>query len=335
MLWAPLTAFAASLWIIWWLARSRFASSALDFPGPRSLHESPMPRMGGLGLHAGVLLAVFVIRPDLPAAMWAGFGLLLAISLLDDVRGVAVVWRFAAHLIAAGFFSYSVLLGDHGALLAAIATLAIAWMTNLYNFMDGSDGLAGGAAVIGFAFYGIAAWFGGSIEFALVNFSIAAAAAAFLCFNYPPARVFMGDAGAVPLGFLAGAMGAIGWAHNDWPWWFPPLVFSPLIADTSVTLARRLFRLERVWEAHHDHYYQRLIRLGWSHQKTALAEYALMLASGLLALVILPATLPLQLLALAGAAVGYLALVIALERRWRRFQAGVNGRWFQEPEEQE
>ncbi|MBM3359092.1 MAG: glycosyltransferase family 4 protein [Betaproteobacteria bacterium] len=316
-LWAPLTAFAAALWIIWWLARSRYASIAVDHPGPRSLHDSPMPRLGGLGLHAGVLLAVFVIRPDLPPAIWAGFGLLLAVSWLEDARGVGVVWRFAAHLIAAGFFAYSAVPGAHGALVAAVATLAIAWMTNLYNFMDGSDGLAGGAAVIGFTFYGIAAWFGGSMEFALVNFSIAAAAGAFLCFNYPPARVFMGDAGAVPLGYLAGAMGAIGWVQNDWRWWFAPLVFSPLIADTSVTLARRLFRLERVWEAHHDHYYQRQIRLGWSHEKTALAEYALMLASGLLALALLPVAPPLQLLVLAGAAAGYLALAAVLERHWR------------------
>lgn len=316
-LWAPLTAFAAALWIIWWLTRSGVSSLVLDRPNPRSLHETPVPRTGGIGLHAGLLLALLIIAPNLPVATWAAFGLFLVISLLDDLWGVAPWWRLPVHLLAAGLFSLSVLLESQGALAAMIAAFAIAWMANLYNFMDGSDGLAGGMAVSGFSFYGIAAWLGGGTEFALVNFSIAAAAAAFLCFNFPPARVFLGDTGSVPLGFLAAAMGAIGWLHEDWALWFPVLVFSPFIADASVTLARRLWRRERVWEAHRDHYYQRLVQLGWGHQKTALAEYALMLACGLLGLAALPAAAPAQALALAAAALAYAGLIVAIERRWR------------------
>jgi UDP-GlcNAc:undecaprenyl-phosphate/decaprenyl-phosphate GlcNAc-1-phosphate transferase len=316
--WAPLTGFAAALFVIWWLINSRFSALALDRPNPRSLHETPVPRTGGIGLHAGILLALGMIAPNVPLTLPVALGVLYAVSLLDDIRGVAARWRLAVHLIAAGGFSASVLLDGHGAFAALIVAVAIAWMANLYNFMDGSDGLAGGMGVFGFSFYGIAAWFAGSSEFAFVNLSIAAAAAAFLVFNFPPARVFMGDVGSVPLGFLAGALGLIGWVQRDWAWWFPLLVFSPFIVDASVTLARRFWRREKVWEAHRDHYYQRIVQLGWGHRKTALVEYGLMLACGLLALAALAAPTEWLWVALFAVALVYAGLAIAVERTWRR-----------------
>jgi UDP-N-acetylmuramyl pentapeptide phosphotransferase/UDP-N-acetylglucosamine-1-phosphate transferase len=196
--------------------------------------------------------------------------------------------------------------------------LALTWMTNLYNFMDGSDGLAGGMTMFGFFFYGVAAWLAGSTAFALANFSVAAAAAAFLVFNFHPARIFMGDAGAVPLGFLAGAFGIMGWLEHAWPWWFPALVFSPFIVDASATLARRLARRERVWEAHRDHYYQRVVQLGWGHRGTALAEYAVMAACGALALVALALPVAWQAAILAASIAVYGALIVAIGRAWRR-----------------
>jgi len=319
--WAPLTAFAAALLTIWWLARGRLSTLILNHPTARSLHDSPIPRTGGLGLHAGILLAAGIIAPPLPAALWIAFGVLLLVSFLDDARGIPAILRLAAHLAVCGFFAAMVLLPDHGPLVIVMATLALAWMANLYNFMDGSDGLAGGMALIGFSCYGAAAWLAGSTEFALVNFSIAAAAAAFLVFNFHPARIFMGDAGSVPLGFLAAALGLIGWLQGDWAGWFPLLVFSPFIVDASVTLARRLVRREKVWQAHRDHYYQRLVRMGWGHRKTALSGYALMLASGALSLMALSVTAAMQAAVLAAAALVYLALIAVIERGWRRFES--------------
>lgn len=318
--WAPLTAFAAALLAVWWLAKGRLSGLILDHPNPRSLHDSPVPRSGGLGMHAGTLLAVAIIVPDLPAALWIAFTALLLVSFLDDVRGIPPSWRLASHLAISGCFAAAVLLPAHGPLAIAVATLAIAWMANLYNFMDGSDGLAGGMAVIGFSFYGAAAWLAGGAELALVNLSIAAAAAAFLMFNVHPARIFMGDAGSVPLGFLAAALGLIGWLQGDWTWWFPLLVFSAFIVDATVTLARRLLRREKVWQAHRDHYYQRLVRMGWGHRRTALAGYALMLASGVTAVAALGSAIAVQAAVLAGAGVVYVALIALAERRWRRFE---------------
>ena len=316
--WAPLTAFAAALFIIWWLVNSRFSTLALDRPNMRSLHEIPIPRTGGIGLHAGILLAFGIIAPNLPLALAGALGLLYVISLLDDMGGIAARWRFAVHLVAAGIFSFSVVLGDFGLIAALAATVAIAWMANLYNFMDGSDGLAGGMALFGFSFYGIAAWCSGSTEFALVNFSVAAAAAAFLVFNFPPARIFMGDVGSVPLGFLAGTFGLLGWLQRDWSWWFPLLIFSPFIVDASVTLARRLWRREKVWEAHREHYYQHMVQLGLGHRRTALLWYALMVGIGVSALWGLQWAAAGQTLMLFAWLAIYAALMIIIDGRWMK-----------------
>jgi len=313
--WAPLTAFAAALFAVWRL--SRLSTTILDHPNPRSLHEAPLPRTGGLGLHAGAQLALAILAPNLPAALWAGFIVLLLVSFWDDVRGIPAAARLAAHLAVCALFVAAVLPREYGMLPAAAAALAIAWMANLYNFMDGSDGLAGGMALIGFSIYGAAAWLAGSSEFALVNFCIAAAAAAFLVFNFHPARIFLGDAGSVPLGFLAAALGLVGWLQGDWTGWFPVLVFAPFIVDASVTLARRCLRREKVWQAHREHFYQKLVRLGWGHRRTALAEYALMAASGVLALAALALPAGLQAVLLAGAAGAYLLIMVSIERAWR------------------
>jgi UDP-N-acetylmuramyl pentapeptide phosphotransferase/UDP-N-acetylglucosamine-1-phosphate transferase len=194
-------------------------------------------------------------------------------------------------------------------------------MCNLYNFMDGSDGLAGGMTVSGFLVYAAAAWLAGSAQFALLNLAVAAAAAGFLLHNFHPARIFLGDAGAVPLGFLAAAFGITGWLQHDWTWWFPLLVFSPFIVDASVTLARRLFSGDRVWEAHRDHYYQRLVQLGLGHRGTAIAEYALMAACGLAALWAMTLTTTLQYAVLAVAGILYVALIVVIERIWRAHRA--------------
>jgi UDP-N-acetylmuramyl pentapeptide phosphotransferase/UDP-N-acetylglucosamine-1-phosphate transferase len=149
-------------------------------------------------------------------------------------------------------------------------------MINLYNFMDGMDGFAGGMAVIGFS---TLAWLGrADAGFAAVCLTVAAASAGFLIHNFPPAKIFLGDTGSTTLGFLAAACSLWGSKADLFPFWVALLVFSPFIVDATVTLLRRLLRGEKVWEAHRKHYYQRLVLLGWGHRRTVLVEYALMLA---------------------------------------------------------
>jgi len=319
---SPLLAFALSLAAIAGLVRmgGRFA---LDHPNERSLHTTPIPRTGGLGIVLGVAVAWGAAPAPVPFPIWIGVLLVLSVSLLDDLRGMPVAVRFSAHLAAAAIVVWSAA-PQLGALGAIIALLSIGWMTNLYNFMDGSDGLAGGMAVAGFGAYGIAAWSGGAPDVAMLNFCVAAAAAAFLLFNFHPARIFMGDVGSIPLGFLAGALGLQGWTRDLWAWWFPFLVFSPFAVDATVTLARRLLRRVRVWQAHKEHYYQRLVQMGFGHRGTALAEYALMAAVAATGLWGLGREAALQGLLLAGWGIAYFLLMMAVDRHWRRFRGGAD-----------
>lgn len=300
-----------------WLARSRAARIALDEPNARSLHALPVPRTGGIGLLLGVAAGWAVVTPHLPWTFWAALGLLIAVSLLDDLHGLSAAVRFACHLFAAALAAPALIGTQESIPLLAVIVLAIGWMCNLYNFMDGSDGMAGGMAVFGFLAYAAAAGLAGSVQFALLNLAVAAAAAGFLLHNFHPARIFLGDTGAVPLGFLAAAFGITGWTQHDWSWWFPLLVFSPFIVDASVTLARRLLAGVRVWEAHRDHYYQRLVQLGLGHRGTALVEYALMAVCGLTALWAMTLNLAAQYLVLAGAGTLYAAAILLIERAWR------------------
>lgn len=242
--------------------------------------------------------------------------LVLAVSLvswLDDRRHVPILVRFGVQSAAAVAWVACFGLNPW----SAVAVASLVWMANLYNFMDGADGLAGGMAVFGFGAYGVAAWLGGNASIALVGAAFSAAALGFLCFNFPPARLFMGDVGSVPLGFVAGTLGYEGWLEGLWPWWFPLLVFSPFAVDATTTLLRRGFRGERVWQAHRDHYYQRLVRMGWSHRKTALAEFGLMLLAASSALILMWMPPVVQALGLAGWLALYALLAWRIDLAWK------------------
>ena len=265
--------------------RARWAGRFADHPNERSLHSRAIPRLGGIGVMAAAI-PMLMLAGGGAVALIAACALFLAlVSLADDARSLPIEVRLPAHAVAALVVVLAV--GDPawGWAIAIGAVLAIVWMTNLFNFMDGADGLAGGMALIGFGTLAIAASDSGIVPLALGCAAIAAAAAGFLPHNFPPARVFLGDAGSVPLGFLAAALGAMGIARGAWAWWFPVLVFSPFIVDATVTILRRLLRGERVWIAHRSHAYQRLVLAGWSRRRLAVASYALMVLVALSALV--------------------------------------------------
>lgn len=312
LLW--MTAFATGV-LVWWftgqLARERFVPAVLDHPNERSLHERPTPRTGGVGLLAGLLLWLALVE-------WSGFSLggsvgntlfrssvacgivfltygLALLSFVDDRGGIPVPIRLAVHLVAAsvlvigGGLQLSVLslplVGamDLGWLSVPISIGFLVWMTNLYNFMDGMDGFAGGMAVAGGSMLAGFGWGMGHTVIFLAGGGVAASSLGFLAQNFPPAKIFMGDVGSVPLGFLFGALILLGVHDRVFDGWAPVMVFSPFIVDATVTLLYRLIRGERIWQAHRTHYYQRLVLLGWGHTQTVLAEYGLMGLCGLLA----------------------------------------------------
>jgi UDP-N-acetylmuramyl pentapeptide phosphotransferase/UDP-N-acetylglucosamine-1-phosphate transferase len=294
---------------------------AIDEPNARSLHSVPTPRIGGL-VAVPVALAGWLATSSILWQIAALAACLALLSYVDDRKGLPVAVRFGAHL-AAAIAAVLFLLPAAPWWVAGSAVLAIAWITNLYNFMDGADGMAGGMAVAGFGAYaaGAALW-GASTDLGVPVLAIAAAAGGFLMLNFPPARVFLGDAGSIPLGFLAGALGLAGIAQGAWPWWFPLLVFSPFVVDATVTLVRRALRGERVWQAHREHAYQKLVRSGWSHRRLLVAEWPLMVVAAATALAL--RTSPAALLGLTLVAAVYAALLWAVETRWRK--CGTPGR---------
>lgn len=321
---APLIAALSTLLVTAAMLLGGVGRKIQDVPNARSLHKAPVPRIGGAGLMAGILAAWAVM--GMPLVWWILWPLLFlfVVSMLDDMRGLPVRARLLAHIAAAVAMALGSGLVAQNAVLSAVVILTVVWMTNLYNFMDGSDGLAGGMALFGFSAYGVAAWLHGGETLAWLNFCVAAAALGFLVFNFHPARVFMGDAGSIPLGFLAAGMGLWGWQQGQWPVWLPLLAFSPFVVDATVTLLKRAVRGAQITEAHREHYYQRLVQIGWGHRNVALLEYILMAAVGASAILGMRHGSTPWLLLLAWGAI-YLVLLLAVDSRWQAFQRERHG----------
>jgi len=287
----------------------------------RSLHRDPVPRVGGLAIWAGALPVALAAPPGIPGAfgIWLSCVLVVGlVSLRDDWRGVSPARRFAVHIGAAAALAAAILSAQPAPnflILLLCGTAIMVWGANLYNFMDGNDGLAGSMTVSGFTAYAIAAWMNGTS--ALTYAALAAAAFPLLWINWPPAKMFLGDIGAVPLGFLASSFGFAGVVGDAWPAWFPLIVFLPFAADATVTLLRRLFRGEMVWEAHNTHYYQRLNRLGAGHRGTLAVYAAWMLGTSGTAVVCLAYAPGLGWLALVAWCGAGAVLFLAIDYHWR------------------
>lgn len=314
---APVAAFVVALLVARLLLTPAGRRIALDTPNERSLHAQPVPRTGGIAIAAGAAAACVLAPPGATVILGATLALAI-ISFFDDVGGLPTLARLAAHLAAAAAVLYYQV-GYAEPVLFAALLLAIAWYANLYNFMDGADGLAGAMTLIGFGAFAIAAHVAGQAAFAALCASIAAAAAGFLAFNFPPARLFMGDVGSVPVGFLAGALGVYGWSRGDWPLWFPLLVFAPFVCDATLTLLRRLLRGEKVWRAHRDHYYQRMVRMGLGHRATLAIEVVAMLACAGAALFARREPPLVQAQTVAAAAAALVAVAVWVDLRWARY----------------
>lgn len=314
---APIASLIASAGIIVVLLDGKW-KLPLDEPNDRSLHKRPIPRIGGVAVTAGVVVGWMMTYSRVSPWLLTATLLLALISLADDIRELPVLFRLFAHFLAAVtavlFYAGA---QEQGTLQSILLVVALVWMTNLYNFMDGADGLAGGMTLLGFSCYGLAALAEGDASMAAMAFSVAAAATGFLAFNFPPAKVFLGDCGSIPLGFLAGVLGYLGWQSSLWPAWFPLLVFSPFIVDATVTLIARMVRGEQFWKPHREHCYQRLVRMGWGHRRTAVFYYALMAGSGLLALMARMAPPAWQIATLVTAMFIYASIGVLCVIRWR------------------
>ena len=311
--------FSLALVLVRLLCTERLARLVVDIPNDRSLHTVPTPRTGGIGLMFGAALGWHLSAGSALPWLVGLAGLLALVFLIDDVWSLPVLPRFVAQFAAAIAFVWAS--GPYHVLLLVPLVLGIVWSSNLYNFMDGANGFAGGMTVFGFAAYAAAASQHGNGDIAGIAAIVAAAAAGFLVWNFDPARIFLGDAGSIPLGFLAATLGVLGWQLGVWPVWFPLLVFSPFAVDATVTLLQRARRGEKLSEAHRSHYYQRLVQSGWSHRRLALSAYALMAAAAASA-VLLRAAHPMVVgVALLAWCCLYTALAIVIDGRWARFKS--------------
>lgn len=257
--------------------RYALARAVLDRPNARSLHTSPVPRGGGLALVPPVLLVALgevLMRGEgwRPTLVFAGGAALLALlGWSDDRQPQSARGRFITQFLVLGYCLYALWWAapspfGPGCLL--VLPLMV-WFVNLYNFMDGSNGLAGSQALAGGLGIALLASLEGMPGIAMTGVALAGASAGFLYWNWSPARIFMGDVGSY---FLGGAFALLvlraGLAGSEpWPWL---LLFVPFVTDATATLLWRMARRERWWQAHREHAYQGLILRGWSHQRVAL-----------------------------------------------------------------
>src|ERR1035437_8364746 len=289
-----IVAFLASAQITALVRRYLLRRRILDVPNGRSSHAVPTPRGGGVSIVLVFLFTVlwFVQRGVIPNSLgWAliGGGLAVAVAgFLDDYLWVSVRLRLLIHFAAAGWALWwldgigPLHLGwiswDWGWVGQLLALVGLVWMINLYNFMDGIDGIAGVEAVCASGLGGLVlAWSGlaGLAEAALV---LAGASAGFLVWNWPPAKIFMGDVGSGFLGFAFGVLAISSAKERPWllcPWLILLAVF---IVDSILTLVRRLITGERWYEAHCSHAYQHAARRYGSHSKVTLTIAAVNVA---------------------------------------------------------
>lgn len=271
----------------------------LDVPNERSSHTSPTPRGGGLAIVGGFLLGITLIyffgdAAPIKTGYFAGclFALMLiaSVSFYDDIKTRGLSIKLGAQLIAIGIVMTTGIVIDQPHLpwlgpvwLYPLTLLWILGLTNAYNFMDGLDGMAAGTGVVASAFFSFIAYRQGSPFMSAASLAICAASFGFLVFNWPPAKIFMGDIGSTFLGFSFAVLAIIAARHDPAhiSLLVMPLLLFHFIFDTVFTFSRRLLSKENVFQAHRSHLYQLLNRSGCSHRQVSLIYAGMAVAQGL------------------------------------------------------
>ncbi len=285
------------------------ARRVLDHPNERSSHTNATPRNGGAAIMAGWMAGAFVISAfagDVDAAgkiaRLAVCGVLaFALGYADDRLTFSPVWKLLGQVAIAALFTIffaplqSVPLPWFGEVVipaAASAPLTIIWIVgfmNAFNFMDGANGMAGGAAAVGLAWFAVIASFTGAPALAVAALLLALSAAAFLPENLLRGKLFMGDNGSQALGFFISAFAVLGvnWTDGRLSALVIPVIFLPFLFDVAWTLVSRSLRKQNVLQAHREHFYQLMMRLGASHTRVAITYMSLISLSSAAAILML------------------------------------------------
>ena len=297
-----LIAFGVSYFGTLGLLRVPMATGFIDVPNERSSHEAPKPRFGGVAIvlsFYAALIWLWIERPETRSffPLAAGSAVLFITGVLDDWRGLSVKMRFATQIVAAiTVASFGIQL-DH-IYIPAVGNVDLGWFgipltvlfvvgsINFYNFIDGIDGLAAGSAFIASGVLALIAMTLGHGQLALLLVAVAGSTIGFLQFNFPPSKLFMGDSGSTFLGFVFAYVALAGNSLSpELPVFIPLLILSSLYLDAGLTLFNRLLKRENIFEAHHTHYYQRLLSLGLNHKQVTLLEYLVIILLGVSAVV--------------------------------------------------
>lgn len=285
-----LPVFLIAFSICWLLIRFPW-SRLQDKSGERSLHEGVIPRSGGLAILlafvVGCAYLLPVLRGIITMPLITVVLLIGTISLLDDFFSLPLLLRLFFQFLIAGVIVFigQLYFTFNGVLpllwCKCLTVLGLIWMINLYNFMDGMDGFASGMAMIAFSTLALLGYVHADTRYAVLNLLLVMAVSGFWCFNFPPAKIFMGDMGSTVLGLLAGLLSLLGWQRELFPLWVPAILFSPFWVDATYTVLKRMYGRQRFWLPHRGHFYQRLVLSGLGHRRVVLLEYALMLLCSL------------------------------------------------------
>ena len=282
--------FGVSLVVVGWVRRYALSNKILDLPNHRSSHTCPMPRGGGLAIFLAFAAASFalcignLLDVKTTVTLLAGGGAIGMVGFLDDRWDLRARTRLTVHLAAAVLVvvmlgglpeDQLVRWGMAPVWAGSIFTvLVIVWGTNLFNFMDGIDGIAASEAI----FFSVAGawltWPSGDLGMSVALLSVAAATLGFLAWNWPPARIFMGDVGSGFLGFMITALAILASRRGGTPIEVWPILGGVFVVDATTTLIRRILRGDAFMEPHNMHAFQHLARRFNSHTRVTLMVIA-------------------------------------------------------------
>lgn len=278
----------------------------IDMPGPRSSHKIPTPRTGGIAIFFAFVVSFVVgiagkgigLNQTQLVGLVLGFVCLFIFGLLDDILKfkapikAVVPLIIIATTIALGLDIKALTLPflgriELGILSVPLTLLWVFFFTNVFNFMDGIDGLAAGFSSVASLFLFIVAAITGNYFIMIASIAILGSALGFLKHNFQPARIFMGDGGSLFLGFIFSEILVLGETSKTIPFTIPLLVLGVFIFDGAFTIMRRFLSGKNIFIAHREHLYQRLLKAGFSHRRVSLINYMLTFTLGLLALTLL------------------------------------------------
>ena len=280
----------------------------LDQPNDRSSHTLATPKCGGIGIVSSFVAGVFAsqlwgaeyqVGWMVLCSMVAPVLMVAMVSLADDIRDLSPRFRLGVQVAAAVLFLclVKIIPMDNGGGLPA-ALVRSAWMgvgvfwligmANAFNFMDGIDGLAAGQGLIASFFFGIIQIGGGECFLGFISLVLVVGCLGFLAFNFPPAKVFMGDVGSISIGFILASLAVLSFQRNPTlgTLLVVPLLMFNFIFDTATTFIRRLLSGEKVFQAHRSHLYQKFASCGFSQRTVTMTNYGMAIIQGLVVLLV-------------------------------------------------